>query len=100
MIEQTWLLLLIGAVCASLLMLCMWLVQVRIHDASHVDVAWAYGTGALGVLYAALGDGSAANRLLVALLAALWGGRLGTYLLVNRIIGKLFRGSRKSWNSR
>ena len=51
-------------------------------------MAWAYGTGGLGVLYALLGTGSTGNRLLVAVLALLWGGRLGTYLLVNRIIGK------------
>ncbi len=88
MVEQTWLLLALGAVCASVLMLGMWLLQVRIHDASHVDVAWAFGTGGLGVLYAVLGDGSTAHRVLVGALAAIWGGRLGTYLLVNRIIGK------------
>jgi steroid 5-alpha reductase family enzyme len=87
-VDQTWLLFVVGAVSASALMLAMWLVQLRIRDASHVDVAWAYGTGGLGVLYAALGSGSAENRLLVASLAALWGTRLGTYLLVNRVIGK------------
>jgi len=87
-IEQTWLLWLVGVACASALMVVMWLVAVRIADASHVDVAWAYGTAGLGVLYAALGTGSAAQRVLVALLGVLWGGRLGTYLLVNRILGK------------
>ena len=88
MVEQTWLLFLIGAASASALMFAMWLLQLRIRDASHVDVAWAYGTGGLAVLYAALADGGAGNRLLVAVLAAIWGGRLGTYLLLNRIIGK------------
>jgi steroid 5-alpha reductase family enzyme len=88
MIAQTWLLLLVGAAVASMLMVVMWVVAVRIGDASHVDVAWAYGTGGLGVLYAVLGSGSTANRVLVAALAAIWGVRLGTYLLTNRIIGK------------
>ena len=69
-------------------MVVMWAIAVRIENASHVDVAWAYGTGAAGVLYALLGSGSTGNRILVAVLAALWGGRLGTYLLVNRILGK------------
>jgi steroid 5-alpha reductase family enzyme len=88
MVEQTWLLWVIGAACASALMIVMWVIAVRITDASHVDVAWAYGTGGLGVLYALLGSGSTANRVLVAVLAATWGLRLGTYLLTNRIIGK------------
>ena len=88
MIEQTWLLWVIGAASASALMVVMWALAVRIHDASHVDVAWAYGTGGAGVLYALLGSGSTGNRLLVAVLATLWGARLGTYLLVNRILGK------------
>jgi steroid 5-alpha reductase family enzyme len=88
MIEQTWLLWLVGAACASLLMVVMWVIAVRIADASHVDVAWAYATGGLGVLYAILGTGSTAHRVVVAVLASLWAVRLGTYLLVNRIIGK------------
>ena len=88
MIEQTWLLWLVGAACASTLMVATWALAVRITDASHVDVAWAYGTAGLGVLYAVVGTGSTGNRVLVAALAVLWGGRLGTYLLVNRIIGK------------
>jgi len=88
MIGQTWLLWLVGVACVSALMVLMWLLAVRIANASHVDVAWAYGTAGLGVLYAVLGSGSTAHRLLVALLGVLWGGRLGTYLLVNRILGK------------
>ncbi|MGL6279345.1 MAG: DUF1295 domain-containing protein, partial [Gaiella sp.] len=72
----------------SALMVVMWVIAVRIGDASHVDVAWAYATGGLGVLYALLGSGSAAHRILVAVLASIWGLRLGTYLLTNRIIGK------------
>lgn len=88
MIEQTWLLWVIGAACASALMIVMWVIAVRITDASHVDVAWAYGTGGLGVLYAILGSGSTAHRVVVAVLASLWALRLGTYLLLNRIIGK------------
>jgi steroid 5-alpha reductase family enzyme len=88
MIEQTWLLWLVGAACASALMVVMWALAVRIGDASHVDVAWAYGTGGAGVLYALLGTGSTGNRVLVAVLASLWAIRLGTYLLLNRIIGK------------
>jgi steroid 5-alpha reductase family enzyme len=81
-------LLLVGALAISLTMVAMWGLAVRIGDASHVDVAWAYGVGALGLLYAALAEGSAAHRGLVAVLAGAWSARLGTYILVNRVLGK------------
>ena len=55
-ISSPWLLLGIGAAAASM-MVVLWLVQVRIGDATHVDVGWAYGVGGLAVLDAALGDG-------------------------------------------
>lgn len=88
MVSSTWLLLVIGAACASGLMVVLWALAVRIGDASHVDVGWAYGIGGVALLYSALADGSGQHRLLVAVLAAIWSVRLGTYLLVNRIIGK------------
>ena len=86
MIEQTWLLLLIGAAAASALMLLLWLVQLRIGNASHVDVGWAYGLVGLAGLYALLGDGGVTQRVLVAGLGAVWGMRLGTYVL-GRVVG-------------
>lgn len=88
MVSSTWLLLVIGAASASGLMVVLWALAVRIGDASHVDVGWAYGIGGVALLYAALADGSGRHRLLVGVLAGIWSVRLGTYLLVNRIIGK------------
>ena len=85
-------------------MLGLWLLQLRLGDASHVDVGWAYGVGALAVLYAALADGSAAHRVLVAVLATIWSIRLGTYILVNRVLGKpedgRYRELRRRWAPR
>jgi steroid 5-alpha reductase family enzyme len=69
-------------------MVVLWLVQLRIRDATHVDVGWAYGVGALAVMDAALGDGSPAHRLVVGVLAGIWSVRLGTYLVLNRLVGK------------
>lgn len=69
-------------------MVVLWLVQLRIGDATHVDVGWAYGVGGLAVLDAALGAGSTTHRLFVGVLAAIWSLRLGTYLVVNRLLGK------------
>ena len=88
MTGSPWLLLGIGAVAASALLVVLWVVEVRIGDATHVDVGWAYGVGGLAVLDAALGDGQASLRVLVALLAGAWSIRLGTYLVVNRLVGK------------
>jgi steroid 5-alpha reductase family enzyme len=101
MVGSPWLLLAIGAACAATLMLGLWLLQLRLGDASHVDVGWAYGVGALAVLYAALGDGSGAHRALVAVLASVWSARLGTYVLLDRVLGKpedgRYRELRRRW---
>jgi steroid 5-alpha reductase family enzyme len=76
----------IGAVTASVLMLVLWLLQVRIRDATHVDVGWAYGIGLLAILYAVLGGGTTPHRVLIAVLVSLWSLRLGTYVLVRGVI--------------
>lgn len=82
-------------------MAALWALQVRTRDASHVDVGWAYLLGFLAVLYAALGGGSPAQRVLIAVLAGIWSLRLGTYLLVNRVLGKeedgRYRELRRRW---
>lgn len=59
----------------------LWLVQRARLNAAIVDVAWAFGTGLLGVGFAALASGLTARRLLVGTLAALWSLRLAGYLL-------------------
>jgi steroid 5-alpha reductase family enzyme len=94
----------IGVAAAALEMAALWAIQVRVRDASHVDAGWAYGIGALAVLYAALADGRSAHRVLVGVIGALWSLRLGTYLLVNRVIGKpedgRYRELRTRWGAR
>jgi steroid 5-alpha reductase family enzyme len=104
MIDTVWGLLLTGALVASLSMLALWLLQMRIHDASHVDAAWALLIAACGVLYALLADGSGAMRVLAALLAGLWGLRLGLYLLFDRVLGKdedgRYQRLRRKWGTR
>ena len=87
MVSSPWILLLVGAIGASATMICVWLVSIRIHNASYVDVAWAFGIAGTAVAYALLADGSALHRVLVAGLGTIWGVRLGTYLL-SRLAGK------------
>lgn len=88
MIGSVWGLLVVGAILASSAMALMWAIQVRIRDASHVDVAWAVLIACCAIAYAFLADGDAGHRVLAAALASLWGFRLGGYLLFNRVLGK------------
>jgi len=100
MTSSSWLLVLIGLAAASAMMLALWLVQLRIRDASYVDVGWAFGIAGTAVLYALLGEGTETHRVLVAGLGAVWGVRLGTYLLF-RLVGKgedgRYRELRRKW---
>ncbi len=71
---------------AATLMLLLWLWQIRSKDASVVDVAWAYAVGSAACIALAIGDGDAGRRAALAVLAAVWSLRLGTHLLVDRIL--------------
>ena len=101
MIDSYGLLIGLGAAIACGLMVLLWLVQVRIRDASHVDVGWAGGLAILAVVFAVVGPGDVAHRVLVAVLGGLWGTRLALYLLLNRVIGKeedgRYRTLRANW---
>ena len=101
MIGSIWSLLLVGLVVASLAMTALWFVQVRIGDASHVDVAWAALIACSALLYALLGDGASVQRALAAMLASVWGFRLAGYLYMNRVRGKdedgRYRSLREKW---
>ena len=88
LIESVWGLLVVGALLASAAMALMWVVQVRIGDASHVDVAWAVLVACCAIVYALLADGDTGHRILAAVLASLWGFRLGAYLFVDRVLGQ------------
>lgn len=65
----------------AVVMLILWAIQTRTRNAGTVDVAWAFGTGAVGVWFALAGTGeSDARQWLVATLIAIWGVRLGMFL--------------------
>ena len=104
MIGSLWALLLVGAVLASGSMAALWALQVRIHDASHVDVGWAVLIACCAIAYALVADGDVAHRLLAATLASVWGFRLGGYLLFDRVLGKeedgRYQDLRQRWGER
>jgi steroid 5-alpha reductase family enzyme len=101
MIGSVWGLLLVGLALAAVVMALLWGLQVRIRDASHVDVAWAVLIACCAILYALLADGDVGHRVLGALLASIWGFRLGAYLLFNRVLGKeedgRYKALREKW---
>jgi steroid 5-alpha reductase family enzyme len=103
-IGSFWGLVALGAIVASVSMSLLWALAVKIEDASHVDVAWALLVATCAALYAVLADGSGAHRALAAALGAIWGLRLGLYLLFDRVLGKeedgRYRALRMKWGRR
>lgn len=79
----------IGAlVFAELAMTALFLVQRKTQNAGIVDAGWSYGIGILAIAFAAMGQGDWARRVAAGGLAAVWGFRLGTYVLLHRVIGQ------------
>lgn len=75
-----------GALAA--LMVVLWFIQWRRHDASIVDVGWTFGMGALAIFYALVIPPFSARQAVVGTLAAGWALRLTVFLLRDRILGK------------
>ncbi|MEZ5099466.1 MAG: DUF1295 domain-containing protein [Thermoleophilia bacterium] len=88
MIGNPWLLLLVGWGTVALCFLAGWAYATRRGDASIVDALWGYGLGVLGVEYALLADGAPEHRILIGVLSGLTGLKIGTYVLVTRVLGK------------
>lgn len=73
-------LVLFGSGLVLVAMTILWLVQLRTRNAGIVDIGWAGGLGSLGILYASLGPGWLPRRILIGVMAALWGFRLAAHL--------------------
>ena len=67
-------------VLAAIAQTLAWRWQQRRRNAGLVDVVWACGVAGAAVLLAALGDGAAIPRVLLAILGGLWGLRLAWHL--------------------
>lgn len=75
----TWLLALSAATITAI-MLVLWLVNLRLRDASIVDIAWGPIFVAVAALGAILGAGWPGRQLLVLGMVSLWGLRLGWHI--------------------
>jgi steroid 5-alpha reductase family enzyme len=84
-------------------MVGLWVLQLRVRNASIADVGWCAGLIAVVQWYAIQATGETERKILVAALAALYAGRLGFYILLNRVIGKTedarYRRLREQWGS-
>jgi steroid 5-alpha reductase family enzyme len=70
-----------GWLVLALIMALLWSVQLVTKNAGTVDVAWAFGTGILGVWFALAHEtGDNTRGLIVAILVGVWGARLGVHL--------------------
>ena len=84
MIEQRWLLFLLGWVVAAALQAILYLRQRQTRDATLVDAGWAFSLALLAVLYAVLAPGAIEHRVLVAVLVSIESLRVA-WLVVKRI---------------
>lgn len=81
-LDQIWII----AAGAGALMIILWFVQLRTRDAGIVDVGWSYGLAAAAAFSAITGSGAPTTRFVIAILVGVWGLRLGTHILTDRVL--------------
>jgi steroid 5-alpha reductase family enzyme len=95
--------LLASAAAIGVLMVVVWLVSVRVRDASIVDIVWGTGFVVVAATSALVGEGVASRRYLLFALVAVWGLRLTGYLAWRNLgHGEDYRyvAMRKHWGRR
>ena len=84
-------------------MLILWLVDRWTKNASIADVGWCVGLVSAVAWYAWSTTGNLERKILLLLMAAFYGLRLGIYILLNRVIGKeedaRYQHLRREWGS-
>ena len=100
MIDNIWLLLLVGTLVVVTIMFGLWWLGIRNHNFSYVDIGWSVNFAVLAVLYAWLAPGYPPRRAIIAAMFTAHGLRLGWHLS-KRIIGEPEEGRyqqlRKDW---
>jgi len=87
----------------TVIMTGLWVLQLRVRNASIADVGWCIGLIAVVLWYATQATGEIERKILVAILVVLYAGRLGFYILLDRVIGKAedprYRRLREQWGA-
>lgn len=85
----------------TVVMTGLWAVQKKIKNAAVGDVGWCVGLILAVVWYATQANSGADRVLLTVMLVTLYAGRLGLYILSNRVLGKeedaRYRRLREEW---
>jgi steroid 5-alpha reductase family enzyme len=81
-------LVLTGYLAMAVVMAGLWVLQLRVRNASIADIGWCLGLISVVLWYVTQATGEVERKLLVAILVVLYAGRLGFYILFNRVIGK------------
>jgi steroid 5-alpha reductase family enzyme len=76
---------LIAAAAVAVLMFGLWLASIPLRDVSIVDPAWGPAFVLVAVVAALAGSGCAGRRWLLLAMTAIWGLRLGGYLLARKL---------------
>jgi steroid 5-alpha reductase family enzyme len=69
-----------GGLAILLMMTVLWLISVRVQDASIVDSFWGPGFGVAALAYFLAGEGWLVRQILIIALVLIWGGRLGWHI--------------------
>ena len=85
------------------LMAVLWALHLWVRNASIADVGFCAGLIAAVLWYAQIASGEPERKILVAAMACLYAGRLGLFILLNRIVGKAedarYQRLREEWGS-
>ena len=73
-----------AAIAVAVLMVALWLISIPLRDVSIVDPAWGPAFVLVALVAALTGGGCLGRRWLLLGLTALWGLRLGAYLLARK----------------
>lgn len=88
MINELLLTSLYGYAVVFTMMCALWILYRVTAKPMIVDAGWGFGIALIGLFYAYLGDGDLTRRILIGAMTAIGGIRLGSYLLITRILGK------------